>query len=252
MAGGFSFWRRMTGDRADTRVWVFVDGQNLFKRCRALYGNGRCHPLLLASQLAAGCRLVGVRYYSGVHDPDVEPRIRGMTDRRHELMRSVGVDVVERQLRYRWDWGFDRAGLPDAYRSRGRACTWTLRPFQRAREKGIDLALGLDVMDMALRDLMDVAVIVSGDTDLCEAARATHAATEAIGRRVCVEAAVFDERRGPLLLRHYDYTHRLTQTVHNACIDTFDYAAPLEAEPREAFERRCRALGVNLRTQTPA
>jgi len=242
MSGAFSFRGVMERDRAGTRVMVFVDGQNLFKRTRALYGTGRLHPLLLARRLAGTRDLVGVRYYSGVHHPQVEPAIRGATDRRHELMRSVGVDVFERTLRYRWEWGFDRTGLPDPARSRGQTRTWTLAPFRRAREKGIDLAVGLDVMDLGLRDAMDVAVIVSSDTDLCEAARATRATTREAGRPVRTEAAVFDEGRRPILMRHYDYTHRLTRADHDACVDTFDYAGPLDPSLREQFRERCRLV----------
>jgi hypothetical protein len=183
----------MERDRAGTRVMVFVDGQNLFKRTRALYGTGRLHPLLLARRLAGTRDLVGVRYYSGIHHPQVEPAIRGATDRRHELMRS-------------------------------------------------DLAVGLDVMDLGLRDAMDVAVIVSSDTDLCEAARATRATTREAGRPVRTEAAVFDEGRRPILMRHYDYTHRLTRADHDACVDTFDYARPLDPSLREQFRERYRLV----------
>jgi uncharacterized LabA/DUF88 family protein len=223
----------------DARVLVFIDGQNLFQRSRDLYGNGRCHPILIAQRVADGRRLVGVRYYSGVHDPNVRPDIRAITDRRHHLMRSVGVTVVERRLRYRWEWGFDPQGLPEAEQSRGQRKKRTVRPYQRAREKGIDLAIGLDVIDLALEDTMDVAVIVSSDNDLCEAARATHAATIRTKKRVSVEAALFNEGRGPILLQHYDYTHQLKRRDHDACSDTFDYAQSIDPAMRDLFVASC-------------
>jgi len=97
----------------DARVLVFIDGQNAYKACERLYGQGACHPLLLADRLTSGRRLVGVRYYSGVHDPTVDPEGRSRTDRRHNLIRRTGVTVIERKLRYRWEWGFDPKLLPD-------------------------------------------------------------------------------------------------------------------------------------------
>lgn len=189
----------------NARVLVFIDGQNAYKACERLYKHGPCHPLLLADRLAAGRKLVGVRFYSGVHDPSVDGPGRSRTDRRHNLMRSVGVTVVQRQLRYRWEWGFDPKALPDPRRNPGQQLQVTVTPYQRPREKGIDLAIGLDVMDLALQGLMEVAVVVSSDNDLCEAAQSTHEATRARGR-VSVEAAVFNENRRPILMQHYDYT----------------------------------------------
>lgn len=166
----------------DARVLVFIDGQNAYKACERLYKHGPCHPILLAERLAQGRKLVGVRYYSGVHDPTIDPDGRSRTDRRHNLIRRTGVTVVERQLRYRTEWGFDPKVLPDPRKSFGQTLQVGVTPYQRAREKGIDLAIGLDVIDLALNGHMDVVIIVSSDNDLCEAARSTHNATSARGR----------------------------------------------------------------------
>lgn len=206
----------------DARVLVFIDGQNAYKACERLYGHGPCHPLLLAKRLAAGRTLVGVRYYSGVHDPSIDSKGRSRTDRRHNLMRRVGVTVVERKLRYRWEWGFDPKALPDPRKNVGRPLQATLTPYQRAREKGIDLAIGLDVVDLAIQGLMDVAVILSSDNDLCEAARSTHEVTRSQGR-VSVEAALFSENKHPILLQHYDYTHQLRYQDFDCAKDNFNY-----------------------------
>jgi uncharacterized LabA/DUF88 family protein len=225
----------------DARVLVFIDGQNVYKTCERLYGHGGCHPLLLADHVAQGRKLVGVRYYSGVHDPTVEPAGRARTDRRHNLMRRVGVTVVERQLRYRWEWGFDPKLLPNPMHNKGQQRQVTVTPYQRAREKGIDLAIGLDVIDLALQGLMDVAVVVSSDNDLCEAARATHQATMRTGR-VSVEAALFNERRSPILLRHYDFTHQLRKPAFDASSDSFDYRTPVAQTMQDAFVAACAPL----------
>lgn len=54
--------------------------------------------------------------------------------------------VVRRPLRYPFDW-----------------------PISRAQEKGIDVALAVDVVAMAMRKEYDAAIVVSSDTDLMPA-----------------------------------------------------------------------------------
>jgi uncharacterized LabA/DUF88 family protein len=222
----------------EARVLVFIDGQNAYKACERLYTHGPCHPILLAERLAHGRKLVGVRYYSGVHDPTIDSDGRSRTDRRHNLIRRTGVTVIERQLRYRWEWGFDPRALPDPRRNVGQELRTTVRPYQRAREKGIDLVIGLDVVDLALKGNMDIAVIVSSDNDLCEAARSTHNATSG-STRVSVEAALFNEHRRAILLQHYDYTHQLQYADFDAARDSFDYKNPVPRTMEDLFVSTC-------------
>jgi hypothetical protein len=103
------------------------------------------------------------------------------------------------------------------------------------------LALGLDVVDLALQRMMDVAVIISSDTDLTEVARVVHQMTRA-NERVSVEAAVFNDWRSPVLLEHYDYTHQLTRNDFEAARDSFDYHSELDPRWKEAFIQSCGAL----------
>jgi uncharacterized LabA/DUF88 family protein len=211
----------------DSRVMVFVDGQNLFKACERSYGRGQVHPIALARRLALGRRLVGTRYYSGIHDPRKQPRLNAAAHRRHALIRRSGVTVVERQLRYRWEWGLDAAPLGPPADHVGETRTIEVTPYERPREKGVDLALGLDVVDLALRGLMDVAMIVSSDTDLTEVARTVHNMTRATGR-VSVEAAVVSDARRPVLLKHYDFTNQVRRIDFEECRDEFDYRRSLD------------------------
>lgn len=226
----------------NARVLVFIDGQNAYKSCERLYGHGPTHPMMLADGLAEGRRLVGVRYYSGVPDPQIDPQGRSKRDLRHNLMRRSGVTVVERQLRYRWEWGFDSTSLPDPMKNREATQEVQVWPYQRAREKGIDLAIGLDAIDLALNDHMDVAIIVSSDNDLCEAARMVHQATISKGTRVSVEAALFSKARKPILMTHYDYTRQLRYEDFDAARDSFDYSEPIDPTMEELFASSCADL----------
>ena len=165
-----------------------------------------------------------------------------MAERRHALMRKVGVTVVTRPLKYRWEWGFDQDLLPEAYHHRGEEHQVDVSPYERAREKGIDLSLALDVVDLALSGAMDVAVIASSDGDLTEAARVVHQMTGQQGSRVSVEAAVFNPRRSPIVLKHYDYTHQLREQDFDAARDSFNYRKSLDHTMEQAFIMACSPL----------
>jgi hypothetical protein len=47
------------------KVLVFIDGQNLYKSCRSLFGHPLCHPHLLARHLADPRPHVECRFYTG-------------------------------------------------------------------------------------------------------------------------------------------------------------------------------------------
>ncbi len=145
---------RRTGDHA--KVMVFVDGQNLCTSCAERFGRPHCHPLLLPRHLAGNRRLVGVRCYSGLHDPRGNPPLNARVQRRHHLIRRTGVTVVERQVRHRWERGSMQSDLPDPRGREGTTETVQLAPHRRAREKGVDVALALDVIDLAQNGHVDV------------------------------------------------------------------------------------------------
>jgi len=222
----------------DSRVHVFIDGQNLYKSTFELFGSPHCHPILIARELADNRKLVGVTYYSGIHDPHVNPQLNARLQRRHALMRRTRVTVVERPLRYRMQWGFRQADLPDPRTYQGPPLTIEVTAHQKAREKGIDVALALDLVDLALSDQIDVAIVVSGDTDLCEVARVVHQLTRRLNR-VSVEAAVWKKKR-TILLSDYDYTHNMERSVFNRSVDDFDYRSEIDGDAAEEFISNCR------------
>ena len=86
------------------RVGVFIDGQNITIGSRYAFGHGNLHPLLLARALCPGEQLAEVRYATGIPSPDVDAELFEAERRRHELMLATDVVVLERPLRYRWEW----------------------------------------------------------------------------------------------------------------------------------------------------
>jgi uncharacterized LabA/DUF88 family protein len=196
------------------RVMVFIDGQNLYKRCHDIFRHSLCHPHLLAQYLA-GPRTqhpVACRFYTGRPSPNIAgeaEKVRNL-DRRLQAMRQVEVTVVFRPLRYHWEWGH-RAALPRAEAGLpGRRVM--LHPWQRPQEKGIDLVMALDLIEFVLTDKCDVAIVVSLDRDLYEIPQALRNLQRLVGRPVRLEAAVPvpDGLRSPKTLSGFHHTHQIT------------------------------------------
>lgn len=208
---------------SDERVMVFIDGQNLVKALKYAF-RARVHPVLLGRHLAGGRDLAEVRYYSGIHQPRENPDIHALATRRHKLIRATGVTVIERTLRYHWEWDIED-DLPPPHRADDdEVHDVRVRRARRAREKGIDLALGLDAVTAALLDQCSTIIVVSRDRDLVEIAREINERARSTDVRVEV-AMVADRNRH--VLDGYDYTHWIDKDVVDACRDHFDYRAKL-------------------------
>jgi uncharacterized LabA/DUF88 family protein len=212
------------------RVMVFIDGQNLYKRCVELFGHPYCHPHLLAQYLA-GPRTqnpVRCRFYTGRPDQNMESekiKVRNL-DRRLNGMRKGGVTVVTRRLRYHWDWG-PETKLPRPGPNVGPQLAM-LRPWRRPQEKGIDLVLALDVLEFLLTDLCDVAIVVSLDRDLFEIPQAIANLQKFINRPVRLEAAVPvpEHQKQPKVLPRFAFTHQITGQVFELVRDNTHYGVP--------------------------
>jgi uncharacterized LabA/DUF88 family protein len=90
--------------------------------------------------------LQGVRVYRGIPDARKDKVGNAAAQRQIERWKKAdGVIVVDRALRY-----------PDGWPN----CA------EKPEEKGIDVALAIDVVMMAYKNLYDVGIIVSCDTDL--------------------------------------------------------------------------------------
>ena len=138
----------------------------------------------------------------------------------------MGVTVVKRPLRYHWDWGHQQA-LPEP-RAGVAPQTVVMRPWRRAQEKGIDLAIGLDLVEFVLADACDVAIVVSLDRDLAEIPKALRNLDRLIDRPVRLEGAVpvEDGRPYPKTIEGFHHTHQITPGVFARIRDDTDYTVP--------------------------
>jgi uncharacterized LabA/DUF88 family protein len=146
------------GQAASDRVVVFIDYQNLhgwarrqFQPVNAPAAAGHVDPLRLARLLVGRRRrpsvLHGVRIYRGRPAPVHQQQAAAANDRQtSDWERSNFVTVIRRPLRYPRDW-----------------------PATPASEKGIDVAIAVDLVTMGMDRGYDVAVLFSSDTDLLPA-----------------------------------------------------------------------------------
>lgn len=137
---------------------VFVDYQNVHASARRQFHPVNVHPAvghidplrlgqLLVARRKRPSQLEGVRVYRGRPSPDHQAGSAAANDRQTaEWERSGKVTVIRRPLRYPCDW-----------------------PTTPAVEKGVDVALAIDLVRMAMMKAYDAAVVVTTDTDLMPA-----------------------------------------------------------------------------------
>ena len=131
-------------DRNSARkVMIFIDGSNVHWGLKTYKREDRCEYRLdferLQVLLTGNRDLVRTIYYGSLPTSGLE---KGQT-RFMEYLRSVGIQVVSRPLRTRNSANGD----------------------ERMVEKGVDVALAVDLLALAWEDAFDVAIIFSGDGD---------------------------------------------------------------------------------------
>ena len=94
------------------------------------------------------CFLSDVRIYSGLPDPNRDQRVHTAHMRQSNRWRADGATVIAQGLRYPPTW-----------------------PTDPAQEKGIDVALAIDLVRLAITGTYDVGVMMSIDTDPLPALR---------------------------------------------------------------------------------
>ncbi|MFC0864314.1 NYN domain-containing protein [Sphaerimonospora cavernae] len=201
---------------APARVVVFMDYQNVHgSALRAFWprgthpANGHIDPyrlgqLIVQKRTTNGypSRLAQVRIYRGAPNPRRQPAAAAANDRQSDAWtRSPKVLVRRRPLRYPTRW-----------------------PHEPAVEKGIDVALAVDVLRLAaVDDSYDVGVVLSGDTDLVPA-------IEAVQGLKCGHIEVAAWRGGGGRLRidgtSSPWCRWLDESDYRAFLDPTDYSRP--------------------------
>lgn len=220
-----------------TSVAVFIDGWNLHRANERAFAHGPIHPLLLGRVLAGARALHSVDYYIGVPDPRVESENAAARSRQLEFMRKTGVRTHAKKLRYRWEWKVNKWELPHPGAHKGQTRSVEATSFNQGREKGVDVALALDAYAAAMRDDVDVVIIVSADSDLNLVPEMIDRLPQGTGARV--ENAVVNRHAEKSINRSFAWSHQIDASVFAAIRDDNDYYTKT---PGKVRKRRVRAV----------
>jgi uncharacterized LabA/DUF88 family protein len=125
------------------RVMVFIDGSNIYRAFKTAYGSGRYAVAKLGDALAAGRPLVQIHFYTA------------------SVTQEMGETLYAGQQRF-----FAHLKQEPTVQ------LWTGRMVKTNgvwHEKGVDVQLATHLVAKAHRDEYDIAVLVSGDSDLVPA-----------------------------------------------------------------------------------
>jgi len=223
------------------RTGVFIDGQNITIGSRHVFGHPHMHPLLLARELASDSELVEVRYATGIPTVEVDPERHQAERRRHDLMLATDVVVLEKPLRYRWEWTIRDRDLPNPYEHQLEVHQARVKSRNRGQEKGVDVWLALDALVMCTRQDLDRVIIASADRHLDLIPDYLRMIPMNEGTSV-VQALIVPEGRQLRPNPSYDETLAIDRDVFEAARDDFDYDAPLDENEVGAFVTR---IGVS-------
>lgn len=204
----------MSPEPAVKRGVAFVDGQNLFHAAREAFGTAypSYDPVSLARAVSAaqGWQLVQTRFYTGVPNPADDPRWHGFWTRKLLSLSRAGVVVFNRALRYR----NKTVKLPDG----------TKHAFLTGEEKGIDVRIALDIIRLAHRRELDVALVFSQDQDFSEVAEEIRLIAQEQGRWIKIASAFpySPTSRNPRGINKTDWI-RIDRRMYDACVDPRDY-----------------------------
>jgi uncharacterized LabA/DUF88 family protein len=199
---------------------LFVDYQNVYHGARDCFHPepstphvaGQISPVKVGEYLVATSpfdrELAGVRIYRGMPEATRDRRGHAACTRQIEAWaQDPSASVITRALRYPHGWP-------------GRC-----QPGEKPQEKGIDVALAIDFVRLALEDQYDVGVLMSTDSDLKPALETVLAFSD---KRVEVAAWSGRNRyRQRLSVEAAQiWCHWLHRKVYEKVCDTTNYSRP--------------------------
>ena len=209
------------------RVGVFIDGQNITIGARYAFGHGNMHPLLLARELAGADDLVEVRYATGIPTADNDRKRFDAARRRHDLMVATDVVVLEKPLRYRWEWSIRDRKLGKPEDHKGEVAKARVKARYRGQEKGIDVWLALDALVMCTRADLDCVIVATADSDLDLVPDYLRMVPGNESTKV-IQARIIDDHHTLRQSPAWDETRAIDRQVFEHARDDFDYASPLD------------------------
>jgi len=199
------------------RTVAFVDGQNLFHAAKSAFGY--TYPNYSPRTLAqAVCdrqewTLTAVRFYTGIPDAADNATWHNFWTRKLAVMGTRNIHCFARPLRYR----NQTVALPGGGQ----------KTILVGQEKGIDIRLALDVVKLARKRDLDVALVFSQDQDLTEVADEIRSIVQE-QRRWIKMACAFPFSPATSNRRGIDKTDwiPIDRPTYESCIDPNDYRGP--------------------------
>lgn len=196
------------------RAIAFVDGQNLFRSAKEAFGY--TWPNYDVGRLAAaicereGWILAETRFYTGVPELADDPFWHNFWAAKLRHMGRTMTVVFRRPLRY----SSIEVVLPDG----------NTKVIRKAREKGIDVRIALDMVRAARERRGNVLLVFSQDQDLTEAVEEVKLISRASKANIRVACAypvglTSKNTRG---IEKTDWI-MIDKTMYDACIDPNDY-----------------------------
>ena len=174
----------MANQDSEQRLAIFIDGSNLYHAMRENLHRVDLNFAEFARKLCGSRNLLRIYYYNASQDPSLNPEAaREQQEFLDTLRRTPYMEV--RLGRTRLQQGV-------------------------AVEKGVDIMLATDLVQFALSNTYDVAVLVSGDGDFAYAVQTV----KNTGKHV--EVAYFENNTSRDLLDVSDYTHLLDREFFKA------------------------------------
>jgi uncharacterized LabA/DUF88 family protein len=193
------------------RVVVFLDYQNVALTAHHRFGQvgsanriANVDPMklgrLLTSRRNATSELAGVRVYRGLPNPKREALAASANSRQADAWHQNNmIATVRRPLRYPKGW-----------------------PAVPAQEKGVDVALAVDYVRLAMQRAYDVGILFSSDTDLLPAVETVAELTPARAEVAAWSNTLRLRFGGTNRL----WCHHLTAEDYEAVLDPTDYTKP--------------------------
>ncbi len=155
------------------RVAIFIDGSNFYHALKDRYSRTQIRFDALATALVdrmPGRKLVRVYYYNATYDQTTQPDAYKRQQRFFSFLRRTPyLSLVLGRLEQRpIDWGRLDA---EKLRKVEEFLKMSL-PKHTTVEKGVDVQLAVDMLQFAVSNTYDVAILVSGDGDFAPAVEA--------------------------------------------------------------------------------
>jgi len=174
-----------------SRVAVFIDGSNFYHCCKTNLGRTDINLGEFAAALVGSDRELVRTYYYNCPLPADKPEAMRQSQEKFfgALNRTPYFEVRLGRLSQKTV-----------------KCPECGAETQRWTEKGVDMHIGVDMLSLSSKNLIDVAVLVSGDADLADAVKAV----KELGKHV--ELATLPIGRSWELVQTCDVVHELDAT----------------------------------------